>query len=46
LSNSTKPDGLVDFAGKGKYSAPEFVWKKRVVPTALVFLNSDALGKQ
>jgi aldose sugar dehydrogenase len=46
LSNSTKADELVEFVGKGKYSAPEFVWKKRVAPTALVFLNSDALGKQ
>jgi glucose/arabinose dehydrogenase len=46
LSDSTKADGLVDFDGKGKYSAPEFVWKNRVAPTALVFLDSDKLGKQ
>ena len=46
LSNSTKADGLVDFDGKGKYSAPEFVWKNRVAPTALVFLDSDKLGKK
>jgi aldose sugar dehydrogenase len=40
------PDGLVDFGGKGKYSAPEFVWKQRVAPTALKFLNSEQLGKR
>lgn len=39
-------DGLVDFGGKGKYRAPEFVWKQRVAPTALKFLNSEQLGKR
>ncbi len=37
---------LVDFGGKGKYSAPEFVWNKRVAPTALKFLNSRQLGEK
>lgn len=46
LSNSAKDDGLVDFDGKGKYSAPEFVWKQRVAPTALKFMSSDRLGKK
>jgi glucose/arabinose dehydrogenase len=51
LSNSSKVIfeqalGLVDFGGKGKYSAPEFVWKKRVAPTAIKFLNSEQLGKK
>jgi glucose/arabinose dehydrogenase len=51
LSNSSKvifeqPMRLVDFGGKGKYSAPEFVWKKRVAPTAIKFLNSEQLGKK
>jgi glucose/arabinose dehydrogenase len=51
FSNSSKvifeqPTGLVDFDGKGKYSAPEFVWKKRVAPTAIKFLNSEQLGKK
>lgn len=51
LSNLEKvvldhPDGLVDFGGKGKYRAPEFVWKQRVAPTALKFLNSEQLGKR
>jgi aldose sugar dehydrogenase len=40
------PDDLVDFDGKGKYSAPEFIWRYVVAPTALKFLNSDKLGKQ
>ncbi len=37
---------LVDFDGKGKYSAPEFVWEKSIGPTALVFLASDKLGAE
>jgi len=39
------PKDLVDFGGKGKYSSPEFSWKGRYGPTALVFLNSTKLGK-
>lgn len=41
-----EPEGLVDFAGKGEYSAPEFVWKGRYGPTAIKFLGSDKLGVQ
>jgi aldose sugar dehydrogenase len=37
---------LVDFGGKGKYRAPEFIWNKPVAPTALKFLNSAKLGSQ
>ena len=37
---------FVNFDGKGKYSAPEFVWDKPVAPTAIVFLNSEKLGEQ
>jgi aldose sugar dehydrogenase len=37
---------LVNFGGKGKYRPPEFTWRHTVGPTALVFLNSTALGKQ
>jgi glucose/arabinose dehydrogenase len=37
---------LVDFGGKGKYHDPVLVWYKKVVPTGLVFLSSDRLGKQ
>jgi aldose sugar dehydrogenase len=37
---------LVDFQGRGKYSAPEFTWFNTTAPTALVFLDSDKLGKQ
>jgi len=43
---NSNPSNLVDFAGKGKYRAPEFMWFKTVAPTALKFLNSDKLGKQ
>lgn len=37
---------LVDFEGKGKYSAPELTWYNPVGLTALKFLKSDKLGKQ
>ena len=30
---SEKPDNLVDFDGKGKYSSPEFTWNKTVGAT-------------
>ena len=36
---------FVDFDGNGQYSAPEFVWDKTVAPTALIFLDSDKLGR-
>jgi glucose/arabinose dehydrogenase len=42
----SEPEGLVDFGGKGKYSALEYVWSKVVAPTALKFLNSEQLGKK
>lgn len=45
ISNPSQSN-LVDFAGKGKYSPPEFTWLKPVAPTALKFLNSVKLGKQ
>jgi glucose/arabinose dehydrogenase len=42
------PEGLdlVDFQGRGKYRTPEFTWFNSTAPTALVFLDSDKLGKQ
>jgi aldose sugar dehydrogenase len=41
------PNGsLVDFHGKGNYSAPEFIWHDTVGPTALKFLDSEKLGKE
>jgi aldose sugar dehydrogenase len=40
------PEGLVDFQGRGKYRTPEFTWFNTTAPTALVFLDSDKLGKQ
>jgi len=32
--------------GGGKYSNPEFVWTIPIAPTAIRFLNSDALGER
>ena len=46
LNESSKEVELVNFNGKGKYSKPEFVWDKTVAPTALIFLDSDKLGKK
>ena len=46
LSKSSKEVKFVNFNGKGKYSNPEFVWDKTVAPTALIFLDSDKLGKK
>jgi len=40
------PSNLVDFGGKGKYRAPDFIWFQTVAPTALKFLNSIKLGEQ
>jgi hypothetical protein len=40
------PKDLVDFGGKGIYSAPKFIWKDTVGATAIKFLNSDKLGKK
>ena len=40
------PFALVNFNGSGKYSEPEFVWTKKVVPTGLKFLTSGKLGSQ
>ena len=38
---------MLEFGGKAKYSAPEFIWGDDIIgPTALKFLNSDKLGKQ
>jgi aldose sugar dehydrogenase len=44
--NSNPSANLVDFGGKGKYRAPEFIWTKPVAPTALKFVNSAKLGGQ
>ena len=44
FSNSTIPETMVDFKGRGKYSPPEFVWWKPVGPTALTFLGSEQFG--
>jgi len=36
---------LVNFEGKGHYSAPEFIWKDTIGPTGIKFFNSDKLGR-
>ena len=41
-----QPQGLVNFGGRGKYRAPEFVWNNTAAPTAVRFLNSDKFGKK
>ena len=46
LNQSSKEVEFVNFNGKGKYSKPEFVWDKTVAPTALIFLDSEKLGKK
>ena len=45
---SLNPDrkDLVDFNGKGKYSAPEFTWNQTVGPTQIKFLHSDKYPKE
>jgi aldose sugar dehydrogenase len=45
LDEGFDSEKLVDFEGRGKYSDPEFVWKKAVGPTALRFFDSYAYGK-
>jgi aldose sugar dehydrogenase len=40
-----EPDDLVDFDGKGEYSAPEFTWNQSVGVTSIKFLDSDKLGE-
>jgi aldose sugar dehydrogenase len=40
------PDDLINFNGKGKYGAPEFIWLHTVGPTELEFLNSSKYGVQ
>jgi glucose/arabinose dehydrogenase len=39
-------DSLVNFGGKGKYSAPEFIWNRTASPTAIKFLESSNYGKE
>ncbi|HKU49475.1 MAG TPA: PQQ-dependent sugar dehydrogenase [Nitrososphaera sp.] len=44
-SNQTL-DGLVLFNSMSKYSDPELAWVEPIGPTALAFLDSDALGEE
>ena len=46
LSRTFDEGDLVTFEGKGKYTDPQFEWFETIGPTALVFLNSDKLGKE
>jgi glucose/arabinose dehydrogenase len=46
ITRAIEKDVLVNFNGKGKYSAPEFTWNTEIAPTALKFYDSDKLGKQ
>lgn len=46
FTNSSERDSLVNFGGKGEYSAPEFVWDAEVAPTALAFYDSDKIGER
>jgi len=41
-----QPKDLVNFGGKGKYSAPKLIWNQTVAPTALRFLDSAKLGDE
>jgi glucose/arabinose dehydrogenase len=45
LQNPNKEE-LVDFNGRGKYSAPEFTWNHTVGPTGIKFLHSDKYPKE
>jgi aldose sugar dehydrogenase len=40
------PRDLVDFAGKGIYSPPEFTWNHTVGPTGIKFFNSNKYGPE
>jgi aldose sugar dehydrogenase len=46
LVASESPNNLVDFNGRGIYSAPEFTWNNTVGPSTLKFLTTDKFGKQ
>jgi glucose/arabinose dehydrogenase len=41
----SNPAQLTGFEGRGKYSAPEFIWNHPVGPTAIKFLSSPKYGK-
>ena len=45
-SNTSYPDGMVNFDKRGRYSNPELTWEDPVGPTALLFFNSTKIGKE
>jgi glucose/arabinose dehydrogenase len=46
FNETSEKEKLVTFGGKGKYSAPEYIWFYTVGPSQIKFLNSDKLGEQ
>ena len=43
---SNPSESIFDFNGNGKYSMPEFTWKRPIGVTAIKFMDSGKLGKQ
>jgi glucose/arabinose dehydrogenase len=43
---SPNSNTLVDFDGRGNYSAPEFIWAETIGVTAIKFFHSDKFGEQ
>jgi aldose sugar dehydrogenase len=43
---SPNSNTLVDFDGRGNYSAPEFIWAETIGVTGIKFFHSDKFGEQ
>jgi aldose sugar dehydrogenase len=43
---SPNSNTLVDFDGRGNYSAPEFIWAETIGVTGIKFFHSDKVGEQ
>jgi aldose sugar dehydrogenase len=43
---SPNANTLVDFDGRGNYSAPEFIWAETIGVTGIKFFHSDKFGEQ
>lgn len=43
---SPNSNTLVDFDGRGNYSAPEFIWAETIGITGIKFFHSDKFGEQ
>jgi glucose/arabinose dehydrogenase len=46
FNETLEKEKLVTFGGRGKYSAPEYIWFYTVGPSQIKFLNSGKLGEQ